>query len=318
MRKSLVKTTLTFIGGVNKDRIGGNCQVLEHTNAKGETTRVMFDLGSVLTPYETAFIAAYPNLDDYFDRVDPETKQIRKAIKPVSALFLTHKHDDHNGAIINYAKMGYILPQIYTGNSTRNFIRLWNNIESIALPSEPKALKGGDVIRFGDDIEVEAFNVSHSTSDALGFHTLVKKNGEPQVALVNNGDFKTDFVPIGPSFNEDSYLDLLERKKAPLTVFELDSTSAVSGGLEIIGFEQNVQNVLKVIEEFNDCSLIISPVIARSDENMAIDAEVARRIGAKVFLDGFALPPVINAARLSGYDYFDDVLYHEINQYKYS
>ena len=310
MAKDKSKTILTFIGGVNKDRIGGNCYVLEHTDAKGQTTRIMFDLGSVLTPYETGFIAAYPNLDDYFDRIDPETKQLVKARKPVSALFLTHKHDDHNGALINYAKMGYILPQIYTGNSTRNFIRLWNNMEGVTLASEPKTLKGGEIVSFGDDLQIEAFNVSHSTSDALGFHTLIKKDGKSEIAIVNNGDFKTDEdMPIGPSFNKDSYLEMLTRKAAAKTIFLMDSTSTKFDEMDNIGFEKNVENIVQTIEQ-SECSTIISPVIARSDQNMALDFAAAKAVGAKVFLDGFALPPVINADRLSGYDYFDDVLYH--------
>ena len=37
-------TKVEFIGGVNKDRIGGNCMVVEHTNEALETKRVMFDL----------------------------------------------------------------------------------------------------------------------------------------------------------------------------------------------------------------------------------------------------------------------------------
>ena len=62
------QTTLKFIGGVNKDRIGGNCSVIEHTDKQGNTECVMFDLGSIFTPYETGFVAAFPNVDEYFDR----------------------------------------------------------------------------------------------------------------------------------------------------------------------------------------------------------------------------------------------------------
>ena len=122
MAKALTK--LKFIGGVNKDRIGGNCSVIEHTDEKGETSRIMFDLGSIFTPQESGFIAAYPNVDEYFDRIDPKGGVLLKASKPVNMLFLTHAHEDHIGALINYTKMGYVLPPMKAGGFTRNFIRL--------------------------------------------------------------------------------------------------------------------------------------------------------------------------------------------------
>ena len=304
------KMIMTMIGGTNKDKIGGNCHVLEYTDEKGQTTRIMFDLGSVLTPYETGFIAAYPDVREYFDFIDPETKKLHKAEKPVSALFITHKHDDHNGALVNYAKMGYVIPQIYTGKSTKNFIRLWNNAEGVMLSSEPKALKNGDIVKFGDDFEVEACSMSHSTSDPLGFRTRVVKNGKIEAELNNNGDFKTDYVPIGDCFNEKTYFEGLEKRKPHFAVFSLDSTGAIPSGLKNIGFEKNVDNVKSVIETHPDKDLFICPVIARSDENMAVIVAAARAVGGKVMLDGHALSLVVNSDRLSGYDYFDDVLYH--------
>ena len=37
------QTLLKFVGGVNKDRIGGNCSVIEHTDEKGVTDWSMYD-----------------------------------------------------------------------------------------------------------------------------------------------------------------------------------------------------------------------------------------------------------------------------------
>ena len=118
------QTVLRFIGGVNKDRIGGNCSVVEHTDEQGQTSRVMFDLGSMFTPFESGFVAAYPNVDEYFDRLDPKTGEFYKALKPIDALYITHAHEDHIGALVNYVKMGYILPPLKASGFTRNFIRL--------------------------------------------------------------------------------------------------------------------------------------------------------------------------------------------------
>ena len=303
------QTLLKFIGGVNKDRIGGNCSVIEHTDGQGKTTRVMFDLGSMFTPAESGFVAAYPNVDEYFDRIDLKTKEEIKALKPVEALFLTHAHEDHVGALINYVKMGYKLPPIKAGGFTRNFIRLAFAKEGMSIPEIDK-IKAGDIIKFGDSVEVEAVDVSHSIVDSIGFHTLTYVDGKPYAAVMNNGDFLTEEnMPVGNSFNAEQYLDVFKRKSAPTNIVCLDSTSTTPSSKERIGFEQAVDNTYQVVKDNLDRNLIISPVISRSVQNIAIDVETARKLGTKIFLDGKWLQTVRDAMMLTGYKDFDDVLY---------
>ena len=103
-------TKIEFIGGMNEDRIGGNCSIIEHTNEKGETTRAMFDLGAMFAPFESGFEAAYPDVSAYFDRVNPITGEKTPAQKPVNALFITHAHEDHIGALVNYVRIA--IPKI--------------------------------------------------------------------------------------------------------------------------------------------------------------------------------------------------------------
>ena len=309
MAKPRVKTILKFIGGINKDRIGGNCSVLEHTDETGKTERVMFDLGSMFTPYESGFTAAYPNVDEYFDRTDLKTGKIYKALKPVNTLFITHAHEDHIGALINYTKMGYTLPPIKAGAFTRNFIRLAFAAEGMIAP-EMEKIKAGDIIRVGDNIEVEAVDVSHSIVASLGFYTLTYNKGKPYAAIMNNGDFLTEEeMPFGKAFNKARYLDTLKRKKVPTTVLCLDSTSTTPQSSERIGFDKAVENTYNAVMTHADRNLIISPVISRSVQNIAIDVETARRLGTKIFLDGKWLQTVKNAMALSGYENFDDVIY---------
>ncbi len=303
------QTVLRFIGGVNKDRIGGNCSVVEHTDEQGQTSRVMFDLGSMFTPFESGFVAAYPNVDEYFDRLDPKTGEFYKALKPIDALYITHAHEDHIGALVNYVKMGYILPPLKASGFTRNFIRLAFKKEGLPIP-EIEKLKAGDNRLINGNMTVEAVDVSHSIIDSLGFHVLTFVNDKPYAAVMNNGDFLTEEeMPVGRSFNKAAYLDVFQRKQAPLTVLCLDSTSTLPHGKDRIGFEKAVQNTLEVINRSPERSLIVSPVISRSIQNMAIDIEVARAMHTKIALDGKWLQTVKEAMDLSGYKDFDDVIY---------
>ena len=276
-------TNLKFIGGVNKDRIGGNCSVIEHTDEKGETNRIMFDLGSIFTPQESGFIAAYPNVDEYFDRINPTDGKRLKASKPVSALFLTHAHEDHIGALVNYTKMGYVLPPMKASGFTRNFVRLAFAKEGLKIP-EIEKVKAGDVVKIGNNMEVEAVDVSHSVIDSLGFYTLTYAEDKPYAAIMNNGDFLTEEeMPVGKSFSREQYLDVFKRKAAPTTAVCLDSTSTTPVAKERIGFAKAVDNTYNEVMENTDRNLIVSPVISRSVQNIAIDIETARRLKTKVF-----------------------------------
>ena len=307
-------TVLEFIGGVNKDRIGGNCSVIEHTE-KGQTTRVMYDLGTMFTPYESGFSAALPNVEEYFDRLNPETDEFIKATKPVSALFLTHAHEDHIGALIEYTKMGYKLPPIYASKFTRALIRIAFEQEGVPLP-KIETIKPKQEIQVSDNMVVEAFAVSHSVVDAMGFHTLTTLRGKPHAGIINNGDFLTEEnMPVGEGFSNEDYDDLFQRKL--VTHVLIDSTSTQPNGSERIGFEQAVQNSLDVINRHPERNTIISPVISRSIQNIAIDIEVARRLGTKICLEGKWLDLVRQAMERSGHgDDFADVIYKgKLSQY---
>ena len=300
-------TVLEFIGGVNRDRIGGNCSIISHTE-KGQTTRVMYDLGTMFTPYESGFTAALPNVEEYFDRLNPETDEYTKATKPVSALFLTHAHEDHIGALIEYTKMGYRLPPIKASKFTRALVRLAFKQEGLE-PPEIETVKPKQEIQIGDNMVIEPFAVSHSILDAFGFHTLTTLRGKPHAGIINNGDFLTEEnMPVGESFSNEEYDDLLQRKL--VTHILVDSTSTQPHGSERIGFKKAVENCLEVINRHPDRNIIISPVISRSIQNIAIDIETARRLGTKICLDGKWLDLVRQAMELSGYGKdFEDVIY---------
>ena len=300
-------TKVEFIGGVNKDRIGGNCMVIEHTNEALEKQRVMFDLGCIFAPYESGFSTAYPDLSEYFNRIDPETKQEVKATKPVAIICLTHAHEDHIGALMNYVRMGYELPPIKASAFTRSLVRK-AFLQMGMQPPFIEKINPGDKILVGQNIEIEPFSVSHSVVDALGFHTLTKVNGKPYAGIINNGDFLVEEnMPVGKSFSFEQYQDLLRRKL--VTNVQIDSTSTVPNGKDRIGFEQAVENTYNVIKANPDRSLIISPVISRSVENMAIDIEVANKLNTKVFLDGKWLQLVKQAMTDSGHLDFDKFVY---------
>ncbi len=314
VRQAVPGTEIEMLGGNNKERIGGNSILVKVANEEGKETRILFDAGALFTPYESGFEAAFPDMDDFFDRKDAKTGNIAKAVKPVSAIMLTHVHEDHIGALIHLIKMGYVLPPVKASRYTKNLISLSFRKEGLE-PPQIDVVKPGDNILIGDDMIVEAYSVAHSVVDSLGFHTLTFVNGRPDAGILNNGDFLTESeMPVGRAFELDAVRDIAKRKL--ITHVLVDSTSTMPHGSERIGFDQAVENTLGVINANRGRDVILSPVISRSMQNLAIDIETARRLNTKICLDGKWLKLAVQAMQMSGYKDFDDIIYKgSIGQY---
>ncbi|MBQ8465347.1 MAG: MBL fold metallo-hydrolase [Alphaproteobacteria bacterium] len=299
-------TFIEFIGGVNKDKIGGNCSVIEHTNSKGETTRIMTDLGRMFPPYATEFEMALPDVREYFDRLDPDTDDFTKALKPVDALFITHAHEDHIGALIDYTKMGYRLPPIYGSRYTCNRIAVAFANEGMPSPLMNR-IKNHTEIDI-NDISVEAQNFPHSIIGEMGFYTRIQEKGKDPIDIGNNGDFFiAEDMPVGENFSKEEYTDLLTRRTPKYLL--IDSTSVSGSKRKRIGFEQALKNRIDVIERNPDRTTIISPVISNANPSIALDCDTARHLGTKICLDGKGLTLMYKAMQMSGYKDFEDVIY---------
>jgi len=125
------------------------------------------------------------------DLVIPDISYLLENKEKIKAIFITHAHEDHVGAL------PYILPQL---NVPLYCTRLAKGLISGKL-KERKALAGAqlNVITFGEQINmgkfrVEFFPVCHSIPDAAG---LIIQT--PIGTLVHTGDFKLDHTPVtGP------------------------------------------------------------------------------------------------------------------------
>lgn len=272
-------TYITLVGGNNARRIGGNSYVIEARN-EGKTSRVMVDLGAVITGFETGYESAFPDVSRFFDRIDPETENFVEAAQPVDALAVTHLHEDHVGALTHLAKMGYMLPPVYTSKLTRNAVRIMFNKAGLPEP-DIREVKPGENVKIGEDLIMEGFMEAHSAVDAMGFHFLSFRGDKADAGIITHGDFfDNENMPYGSVDMWKSLESLASRK--PITHILLDSTMApyASRAQEKacekprLGYEQNVKNVLDVIRE-NPGKIVVSPVIGRSFNQSYIDFAAA-------------------------------------------
>ena len=260
------------LGGV--EEIGKNMTAIEY---KGDI--IAIDAG-VQFPDED-----FPGIN----YIIPNTKYLEARRNRVKALFITHGHLDHVGAI------PYILdrignPTIYTNRLTRAMIE--KRMEE--FPHLPKAriqeVHAGENISFGA-IRASFFDTTHTIADALGIivHTEL---GD----IVYPGDFKIEHDGSGtPTDTEREKLEMIGKGNNLLLMLE-------STNVERPGFSLPEKTVHKNLEElFKQApGRIITATFASLLERVIEIIQIAERLGRRVVIDGRSMKVNLEIANQLG------------------
>lgn len=275
-----VGTRVYILGGCNKDGIGANCKVIEVLNSDGSCCRIMVDSGVKLSnagKYDTT----QADISSFLDKDDV------RAAKPLDAVFLTHAHADHIDGLLNFFKMGYRFPTVYTGGYTKALLEKFmyeTGLGRSAFP-EVKIMKTGDegMVELNHSMKVKALNVSHTASDSLGFYIASYVDGRFDQGLLDLGDFHTRKVLIGDGFNQEEFSRFVNENK--VTAFFTDSTSLMSKKERGKEPEELIKNIEDVVRSQVGNQLIF-PVISRSNELLCMYILAAGNAGRSVFIRG--------------------------------
>ncbi len=133
------------------------------------------------------------------DYIIPDTKYLEEKKKNIRAIFITHGHMDHTGAI------PYILPKIgdppiYTLALTAGLIK--KRLEEFSMLNRAKinVITKNDVIPVGN-FTVRFFGVNHNIPDSVGLSIMT-----PVGQVIHTGDWKLDHTPVGEAPAELSKL----------------------------------------------------------------------------------------------------------------
>ncbi|MGO9065101.1 MAG: ribonuclease J [Myxococcaceae bacterium] len=121
------------------------------------------------------------------DILVPDFTYLLQGTTPLTALVLTHAHEDHIGAVAHLLRQRQV--PVYGTRLTLGMLA--QRLDEAGVQAELREMAPGERLRLGSSFEVEPFRVAHSLPDAVGLalHT-------PQGVLVHTGDFKLDDVPL--------------------------------------------------------------------------------------------------------------------------
>lgn len=295
------------LGGNNKHRIGANAglAVYAETDVNGvtKTTRLMFDAGALIG--ESRF-AEYPELaacDNVIPDMEKHFAKKGSGVKPpepVDAIFLTHNHVDHVGAIPFYILMGYELPKIYATPYTVKRLEqeLTNaNIDPEDWP-EMISIAPGNPVQEGK-VKVNAFWVSHSTPQSAGYFIET-----PEGNILNPGDFKMDPTLVwGPAFNNAQFSRMIAGK--PVDLLLLDSTGADRDTPTT--HEADVRDTLRGLMKKYPGKRFVIGVMSGYEENLASVAQVSAEANRSVWISGWSHEQSLAALKATGMTLSDAV-----------
>lgn len=259
--------------------LGGLCEVGKNTYCiESEDDLIILDAG-----------VKFPE-DDLVgvDYVIPNYQHLKDNQQKIRALFITHGHEDHIGAIPFLVKTVKI-PVIYAPKLAAALIR--QKLEDQKVKEAVKIVEydSNSVIKAGD-FKVTFFRVTHSIPDSFG---ICVDSSEGRI--VDTGDFKIDLTPVGP--------DIELQKIAKIGEEGVDLLFADSTNAEKEGWTPSEKNVLNSINEIFDKApgrLIISTFSSNiSRIQQIIDCTI--RHGRKAIIVGRSMVNTVECARKLGY-----------------
>ena len=222
------------------------------------------------------------------DYVLPDFTFLKENEDKIRALFITHGHEDHIGAI-PFLLSQINIPAIYAPNQAK---------ELIAVKLEDRNIRydnlfvytEDDVIKF-NEMEIEFFRTTHSIPD---YHGISIKT--PNGRIVTTGDFKLDLTPIGPMANLYK-MACLGHDGVDLLIS--DSTNALNEGYS--ASESKVDNALGEMFERCKTNRIIIATFASNIYRLKHIFETCYKHNRKICIFGRSMENNINISINGGY-----------------
>ncbi|GMU39877.1 MAG: ribonuclease J [Chloroflexota bacterium] len=259
------------LGGLGE--IGRNMMVYEYGD-----TMIAVDVGLMFPDSD------HPGVD----LIVPDISYVMENASRLKAIFLTHGHEDHIGAIPFLLRE--VNAPIFCLELTRGLVQVKLKEHHLTDIAEVNVLEPGDIVDVGP-FSVEFFSVSHSIPDSGG---LIIET--PLGPIVHTGDFKLDHTPIMGQHTDLARLATVAEEGALLLC--ADSTYA-----EVEGYTPSEQRVAETLDRYigEAEGRVIVTTFASLISRIQIAIDSAAKHGRRVFVTGRSMINNVNMARDLGY-----------------
>ena len=224
------------------------------------------------------------------DFIIPNAKWLEDKKDKVKAMFFTHGHMDHIGALpFVMDKIGD--PDFYAAPLTKAIVMKRYDEFKHLPPIQIHDFKAGDEVKISDKMTVQALRINHSIPDDL---CLVIKT--PAGNIIHTSDFKFDDTPVNDLPADIEKMQQLAEEG--VLVLMSDST-----GAEVEGHSLSEQDVTENLRKlFTDATgMIILGTFASLINRIQQIITISEEFGRKVVFDGYSMKTNVEICKKLGY-----------------
>jgi ribonuclease J len=273
------KLRIIPLGGL--EEIGRNLIVFEFEK-DNKKEAIIVDMG-----------LGYPETESMLgvDYTIPNFEYLEKIKNNILAIFITHGHYDHIGAI------PYILekinnPPIYATPLTKGLILKRQEDFPHAIKPTIIEIKKEEYkpIKLGSFL-IDYFHVNHNIPDSIGLYIQT-----PACNIMHSGDFKIDFNPV---FDKQADLSRIVKLAFRGTdILMIDSTNAPEPG-HIISERKIMENLEEIFKKAK--GRIIASTFASLIERIQQLIYLGEQYGRKIVIDGHTMKINVEVTKRLGY-----------------